>query len=91
MNFEDTEYTMYYLRHYFDPDFRHTQLSPTQDPDGTVSLRYLGYVQNVVAGQVLAELVNLDVHPDAARDTRFIYQERHLPIGPNCAPHSENP
>jgi uncharacterized protein (DUF342 family) len=91
VNLVDTEFAMYYLRHYFDPDFRHTQLSPAHEPDGAVSLRYLGYVQNVVAGQVLAELVDLDVHPDAARDSRFMYQERHLPIGPNCAPHSKNP
>ncbi|MDR0827802.1 MAG: FapA family protein [Desulfovibrio sp.] len=82
---------MYYLHHYFEPDFRHTQLSPVREPDGLVSPRYLGYVQNVVAGQVLAELIDLDRFPDVARDPRFLYPERHLPIGPNCAAHSENP
>ncbi|MDR0339632.1 MAG: FapA family protein [Desulfovibrio sp.] len=82
---------MYYLLHYFDPDFNHTNLSPVEWPDGTVNTQYLGYVQNVVAGQVLAELVNPDDFPYHKRDPRFLYHERHLPIGPNCAPHSENP
>ncbi|MDR1946428.1 MAG: FapA family protein [Desulfovibrio sp.] len=82
---------MYYLHHYFDPDFRHTQLSPVREPDGSISPRYLGYVQNVVRGQVLAELTDLESFPENVRDPRFIYQDRRLPIGPNCAPHEDNP
>jgi uncharacterized protein (DUF342 family) len=82
---------MYYLHHYFDPDFRHTQLSPVPETDGSVSPRYLGYVQNVVCGQVLAELTDLKFVPENTRDPRFIYHERYLPVGPNCAPHAENP
>lgn len=82
---------MYYLHHYFDPDFTHTHLSPVQEPDGTISPRYLGYVQNVVAGQVVAELIDLDQFPDIKRDPRFIYADKHLPIGPNCAPLESNP
>lgn len=82
---------MYYLHHYFDPDFSHLNLSPVQEPDGSTSSRYLGYVQNVVAGQVLAELIDLEKFPDVKRDPRFLYQERHLPVGPNCAPHETNP
>ncbi|MDR2669195.1 MAG: FapA family protein [Desulfovibrio sp.] len=82
---------MYYLHHYFDPDFRHTQLSPVWEPDGSISSRYLGYVQNVVRGQVLAELTDLKFVSENARDPRFIYHERRLPIGPNCAAHESNP
>lgn len=82
---------MYYLQHYFIPDFSHTSLTPTEEADGSVSQRYLGYVQNVVAGQVLAEILDADEFPDLKRDPRFLYPTRHLPIGPNCALHPENP
>ncbi len=54
----------YYLRHYFSPDFNHKRLRPVAMADGNVNDRYLGYVQNVVAGQVLAELVYLDALPE---------------------------
>lgn len=82
---------MYYLLHYFDPDFSHTNLSPVREPDGTISPRYLGYVQNVVKGQVLAELVDPALFPKLTADPRFLFKERRLPVGPNCAPHPENP
>ena len=82
---------MYYLHHYFDPDFSHIRLTPQEGADGAVDPHYLGYVQNVVAGQVLAEIIDLEQFPDIQRDPRFIYKERRLPIGPNCALHKENP
>lgn len=82
---------MYYLLHYFDPDFSHLKLTPEQRADGSAELRNLGYVQNVVAGQVLAEVLDMEKHPDIPRDPRFIYQKRHLPIGPNCLSHPDNP
>ena len=82
---------MYYLHHYFDPDFSHMHLLPEQDTDGGLNQRYLGYVQNVVAGQILAELIDLEKFPDARRDPRFTYKERYLPVGPNCALHPDNP
>lgn len=82
---------MYYLHHYFDPDFSHVSLTPEQAADGNYVQRYLGYVQNVVAGQVLAELINLEKFPDVRRDPRFTYKERYLPVGPNCGLHPDNP
>lgn len=86
---------MYYLLHYFDPDFSHVSLSPIKKADGNVNTRYLGYVQNVVRGQVLAELITLDDAaenaPGVRRDPRFMRPERDLPIGPNCAVHPDNP
>ncbi len=82
---------MYYLHHYFDPDFSHMNLAPVEGADGSVDYRYLGYVQNVVAGQLLAELIDLDKFPNVKTDPRFIYRHRHLPCGPNCAPHPANP
>ncbi|MDR2488804.1 MAG: FapA family protein [Desulfovibrio sp.] len=82
---------MYYLHHYFDPDFSHVRLTPSEEGDGTANPHYLGYVQNVIAGQVLAESVDLEQFPDMPCDPRFIYPERHLPVGPNCEFHRENP
>jgi uncharacterized protein (DUF342 family) len=82
---------MFYLHHYFDPDFSHVSLSPVGGPDGSVSQRYLGYVQNVVEGQVLAESIDLDAAPGIRSDPRFLSAQRHLPVGPNCATHPENP
>ena len=82
---------MHYLLHYFDPDFSHLKLTPEQRSDGSAELRHLGYVQNVVEGQVLAELVDLQKHPGLPRDPRFIYKMKHLPIGPNCLAHPDNP
>lgn len=83
---------MFYLYHYFDPDFSHTQLAPVETPEGEAAgLRFLGYVQNVVEGQVLAEIIEVDQLPHIRKDARFLYQKKHLPIGPNCAPHPSNP
>ena len=82
---------MYYLHHYFDPDFSHTNRAPVEGADGNVDLRFLGYVQNVVSGQVLAEIIDMNAHPNIKTDPRFLHQTKHLPIGPNCVPHKENP
>jgi uncharacterized protein (DUF342 family) len=82
---------VYYLHHYFDPDFSHVRLTPEQGESGAAHLRYLGYVQNVVSGQVLAEIIDLEKFPDLPHDPRFTYQERYLPAGPNCALHPGNP
>ncbi len=82
----------YYVRHYFNPDFNHEDLRPEALKDGDVSQHYLGYVQNVVAGQVLAEVIDLDAHPDVTDyDPRFIFPNKVFPSGPNCAPHPKFP
>ena len=82
---------MYYLHHYFDPDFSHINRAPVEGTDGSADLRFLGYVQNVIAGQVLAEAINLEAFPHIKTDPRFLYPAKHLPIGPNSALHPENP
>ncbi|MDL2285665.1 FapA family protein [Desulfovibrio sp. OttesenSCG-928-F07] len=82
----------YYVRHFFNPDFNHEELRPEVLHDGDVSQHYLGYVQNVVAGQVLAEVINLDEHPYLTDyDPRFIFPDKVFPCGPNCAAHPKNP
>ena len=82
---------MYYLHHYFDPDFSHLNLSPREAADGSIDYRYLGYVQNVVAGQVLAECFDLEKNPAIKHDYRFMYSEPRLPLGPNTALHNNDP
>ncbi|MDR1946815.1 MAG: FapA family protein [Desulfovibrio sp.] len=82
---------MYYLHHYFDPDLNYKRLTPKLGPGGTTNTRYLGYVQNVVRGQVLAELVDLESFSVAERDPRFVLKKPYLPVGPNCALHESNP
>jgi len=82
---------MYYLHHYFDPDFSHLNLSPREAADGSIDYRYLGYVQNVVAGQVLAECLDLEKTPEFKHDYRFMYKEPRLPLGPNTALHESDP
>jgi len=54
----------YYLKHYFMPDFNHKRIRPVPMADGNTFAHYLGYVQNVVAGQVMAELVYVDTLPE---------------------------
>lgn len=82
----------YYLRHFFNPDFNHKKLRPDTLQDGDVSQHYLGYVQNVVAGQVLAEIEEIEPGQEAnGYDPRFVFQDKIYPVGPNCAPHPRNP
>jgi len=64
----------YYLKHYFMPDFNHKRLRPMAMADGNTAMHYLGYVQNVVAGQVLAELIRMDSVPEG-----FLAQDRPEP------------
>ncbi|MDR2055361.1 MAG: DUF342 domain-containing protein, partial [Desulfovibrio sp.] len=70
----------YYLRHYFNPDFNHLHPKPalTDGSDGSSDLYSLGYVQNAIDGQVLAEIVPLDQAGEDV-DPRFIQNEPTLP------------
>lgn len=73
----------YYLKHYFDPDFDYLNRKPgsNEENDGS-DLYSLGYVQNVIAGQLLAETMPL---PMAGKnpDPRFIQEKPGLPAGQN--------
>ena len=78
----------YYLRHHFDPFFDHTNLSPAAQPRGKVDHYCLSYVQNVVKGQIIAELFPLpEGHSDAEHPfdihEQFILATPTLPVGPN--------
>ena len=62
----------YYLHHYFTPDFNHKHLRPVPLADGNVDAFNLGYVQNVVAGQVLADLTPL---PENNADADVVFDQ----------------
>ena len=74
----------YYLRHYFNPDFDHLSAKPGGGvgTDDSADLYSLGYVQNVIAGQILAEIVPLD-ELDEKPDPRFILSGPDFPAGAN--------
>ena len=81
----------YYIRHYFEHSFDHTHLRPLANAKGTINLRNLNYVQNAVAGQVLAEVLPLTKDVSPLPEKKFIRSEPTLPIGPNTAIDPENP
>ena len=63
----------FYLKHFFNPDLHHLNLKPCSEiAEASGSNLYnLGYVQNVIKGQVLAEVVPLsEAGPNP--DPRFI-------------------
>lgn len=73
----------YYLRHYFNPDFDYLRPKPGVGEDGESSELYsLGYVQNVIAGQLLAEVIPLE-QAGAEPDPRFVLSRPVLPGGAN--------
>ncbi len=71
----------YYLRHYFNPDFDYLNLKPGGEGE-TSDVYSLGYVQNAINGQVLAELVPLDQVTEKC-DPRFILARPEFPMGTN--------
>jgi uncharacterized protein (DUF342 family) len=91
----------YYLRHYFNPDFNHLHPKPAvkDGADDSSDLYSLGYVQNVIDGQVLAEIIPLDQvgqigQADQAGediDPRFIQEDPALPAGANTRIDPEYP
>lgn len=79
----------YYLQHYFDPTWDHLHLKPLQATKETSDLFDLGYVQNAVAGQVLAQLLPLEQVSNP--DPQYILDQPVLPVGPNTQVAPENP
>ncbi|MCL2123980.1 MAG: FapA family protein, partial [Desulfovibrionaceae bacterium] len=76
----------YYLSHYFDPDMDYLALKPRETADGEADRYNLGYVQNVISGQVLAEVLPLNEIGNTALTSlnpRFFLADPVLPQGPN--------
>lgn len=74
----------YYLRHFFNPDYDHQKAKPGGGlgVDEEADVYSLGYAQNVIPGQILAEIVPLD-QLDEKPDPRFIRDSPDLPMGAN--------
>ena len=80
----------YFLKLHFDPDSEQRRLKPRLRADGTVDQYDLGYVQNVVAGQALAEWEDASDAGEGG-DPRFLHAEKVFPVGPGCVADSANP
>ena len=85
---------LYYIKHFFDPDLDH--LHPASDAEIVqkkgLDLFNLGYVQNVVKGQILAEIVPLDpTEEDSLPDQRFVTRTIEFPAGQNTFVHPKYP
>lgn len=77
------------LKHYFNPDFNHFQMVPVEKEHGRVDHYNMGYVQNVVKGQVIAQWIE-DEEGECEINTRY-FPEKIFPIGFNCKENPDNP
>lgn len=82
----------YYLKHFFNPDYDHQNAKPGGGlgTDENADVYSMGYAQNVVPGQLLAQIVPLDQIKDAP-DPRYIRSSPTLPQGPNTIVHPAHP
>lgn len=82
----------YYLRHYFNPDFDYQRAKPGGGLgiDEGADVYSLGYAQNVIKGQILAEMIPADQAPPDA-DKRFFRDSPDLPAGGNTRIHPQYP
>lgn len=74
----------YYLKHYFNTDFDYQRAKPGGGlgTDESADVYSLGYAQNVISGQILAEIVPLEeAGPNI--DKRYVRESAELPAGPN--------
>jgi len=84
----------YYLLHYFDPDMDHLALKPRVRSGDEADRYNLGYVQNAITGQLLAEVVPLTEIGSTSLtslDPRFFLSEPTLPQGPNTRIDPQHP
>lgn len=78
-----------YLQHYFDPDFDYQQLRPESSADEEGDRYNLGYVQNAVKGQILAEFVPVDTIENPV--PRFVLDPPNFPQGANTRIDPDHP
>ncbi len=79
------------LKHHFDPDFNHLDIKSKARGNERVDHLNRDYVHNVVAGQVLAELVQTTDQNVHQHDSRFILDQPVFPVGTNTEVDSQNP
>ena len=71
----------FFLKHHFDPDLDRHNLKPEEQGDGSVNHYELNFVQNVEAGDVIAEWIDLTAAEKEDLDPRFVYDELSFPAG----------
>ncbi len=81
----------FFLKHHFDPDFNHLDIKPKERGNERVDHLNRDYVQNVVNGQVLAELVPIADEEIPRHDSRFIRDQPVFPGGANTGSDPQNP
>ena len=81
----------YLLKHYFNPDFNHLDIKIQAQGDERVDHLNRDYVHNVVAGEVIAELVQVDEHKASGDDSRYLLDEPIFPAGANTRVEPQNP
>lgn len=69
------------LKHHFDPIVDDESLKPQEQDDGSVDHYELNLVQNVEAGELIAEWVELSESELADTDKRFVFDEMRFPAG----------
>ncbi len=81
----------YYLKHYFDPDFDYLNLHPREREDGSVDHYDMGYVQNVLKGQLLAKWIKIADNETEGRNFKYISAEKMFPMGAGTAIDPDDP
>ncbi len=81
----------FFLKHHFDPDFNHLDIKPKTRGNERVDHLNRDYVHNVVAGQVLAELVQTTEQDANQYESRFILDQPVFPVGTNTEVDPQNP
>ncbi|QGY41314.1 DUF342 domain-containing protein [Pseudodesulfovibrio cashew] len=79
------------LKHHFDPDWDPHSLKPQQQDDGSVDHYQLNFVQNVEAGSIIAELVDLSGVEREEVDSRFVSEDLKFPAGKGTALSRKHP
>ncbi len=82
---------MFYLKHNFDPHFDYTDLRPVQEEDGGVDHYDLGYTQNVLKGQVLAQWQEVSEEEAGKLNPDFVFEKKQDFVGKNCFVPKNNP
>jgi hypothetical protein len=81
----------YFLKCRFDPRFDPERLRPKRLDNGSVDHYDLGYTQNVVVGEVIAELQELSESKDNSGVNRaFVRDDKSFPAGPNTEVNPED-
>lgn len=81
----------YFLKYHFDPNFNHLDIKIQAQGNERVDHLNRDYVHNVVAGEIVAELVQVDDHKAESYDSRHLLDKPTFPAGANTRVDPQNP